>query len=248
MKAAIFLLLSAPVLLWAQVEPFFAQGNAHYQNGNYEDAIAAYQTVVQAGFESAELYYNMGNAYFKQNEIGEAVLFYEKALKLAPRDADIAYNLGLAQLYVVDRVETPPPFFIQKYWQGVLYLFSRTQLALWTLVIYLISVGLWTMRLLLRRRKGWLIISRAAAEAGIVFIVFLFLLLARERRERTEVFAVVMQERVEVLSGPAVDSTPVFALHEGVKVQLGPSSGEYVQISLADGKVGWLPKETVEKI
>ena len=90
MKNVTLFLLFFPALLTAQIEPFFIQGNTHYQNGQYREAIESYESVLQAGFTSPELYYNLGNAYFKLDERGKAVLYFEKAKKLAPRDADIA--------------------------------------------------------------------------------------------------------------------------------------------------------------
>ncbi|MBN1541950.1 tetratricopeptide repeat protein [candidate division KSB1 bacterium] len=247
-KSLAYLLMFLPILAEAQIEPFFVQGNNHYQNGEYGEAVAAYKAVLQAGYESPELYYNLGNAYFKLQEIGKAVLYYEKAAKLAPHDADIAHNIQMAQLYVVDRIETPPPFFLQKYWTQAVMFFSRTQLARWTLVLYLLLMALLLVRAL---TSGWSRhrnLGSFASAVAVVFALCLLVFVARERNERMVVQAVVMQDRIKVLSSPAADANPVFALHKGVKVRVGEQSGPFVQIELPDGKVGWVEQDGLEKI
>jgi SH3-like domain-containing protein len=61
-------------------------------------------------------------------------------------------------------------------------------------------------------------------------------------------YAIVLTSRVVVTSAPAEGATEVFTLHEGVRVQLETSSGEYQRIRLADGKVGWMLQDVLGKI
>ena len=78
-------------------EGLIATGNARYQETDFSGALDAYETVLQAGFESADLHYNLGNAYFKTGSLGFSILSYERALKLDPGDPDIRANLDLAR-------------------------------------------------------------------------------------------------------------------------------------------------------
>jgi SH3-like domain-containing protein len=39
-----------------------------------------------------------------------------------------------------------------------------------------------------------------------------------------------------------------FVIHEGVKVKLSDSLGDWVKIVLADGKVGWIRSQECERI
>ncbi|NUM63623.1 MAG: hypothetical protein HUU44_16050, partial [Ignavibacteriaceae bacterium] len=43
-------------------------------------------------------------------------------------------------------------------------------------------------------------------------------------------------------------STDAFVIHEGLKVNLEDKIDNWVKIKLADGKVGWVENEAVEKI
>ena len=61
------------------LDSIFDSSNDLYTNGNYQMAVEGYQSILNSGFESAELYYNLGNAFYKLNNIPESNFFYEKA-------------------------------------------------------------------------------------------------------------------------------------------------------------------------
>lgn len=74
----------------------FTSGNDLYLAGNYQGALAAYETAVRESAPSPELYYNMGNACIKLGDTAHAILYYEKSLALSPRDDDARANLKRA--------------------------------------------------------------------------------------------------------------------------------------------------------
>ena len=71
MKKILYLLLLTSQFFAAQTG--FEKGNALYQKGKYEEAIAAYETVLGSKKESAELYFNIGNCYYKLNKVAPAI-------------------------------------------------------------------------------------------------------------------------------------------------------------------------------
>ncbi len=61
--------------------------------------------------------------------------------------------------------------------------------------------------------------------------------------------AVVLQLRVDVMSAPLHDETlTVFTVHEGTKVRIDRLFGEWAEVVLEDGRVGWVPVEVLETI
>ena len=50
-------------------DSLFNQGNSAYQNQDFEAALTAYSSILETGFESADLFYNTGNCHFKLNFI-----------------------------------------------------------------------------------------------------------------------------------------------------------------------------------
>ena len=77
---------------------------------NYYDAISKYESILNDGYESAELYYNLGNAYYRSEQLGKSIWAYSNALDIAPRNRDVAHNLSMANAQIVDRIEMPKSF------------------------------------------------------------------------------------------------------------------------------------------
>jgi SH3-like domain-containing protein len=60
---------------------------------------------------------------------------------------------------------------------------------------------------------------------------------------------VVMDEEVPVRSAPSDDEELlVFAVHEGTKVRIERRAGEWLEVVLEDGKVGWVRAEVLQVI
>ena len=73
--AAITALVVATVATTTAVQAqgeIFERGNQLYQQEDYQAAAEAYEAVLAAGFESAELHYNLGNAWFKSGDLGRS--------------------------------------------------------------------------------------------------------------------------------------------------------------------------------
>jgi hypothetical protein len=51
-----------------------------------------------------------------------------------------------------------------------------------------------------------------------------------------------------VYSSPINNGTEVFALHEGSKVRIQDRSSGFIRIALPDGKVGWVPVNSLAEI
>ena len=61
--------------------------------------------------------------------------------------------------------------------------------------------------------------------------------------------AIVMAPEVRALSAPSDDGgLTVFTLHAGAKVRVDRRAGDWVEIVLADGRVGWLRLALLEVV
>ena len=110
MIAAVVLAVSAVTAAGARdVDSLWAQAVNEYTAENYEAALAAFTSIEEAGYVSADLYYNMGNCCYKLgHRLGLSILYYEKALKLDPSYEDAAVNLEIAREGTLDRIEAVP--------------------------------------------------------------------------------------------------------------------------------------------
>ena len=106
MKKTIILLLTATLLGANAQTPqtLMQQGNDAYTKGDFAAAVQAYNAVLDAGYQSADLYYNLGNAHYRLEEYGFSILNYERALRLKPNFRDAKENLDLVNSKTEDKI------------------------------------------------------------------------------------------------------------------------------------------------
>lgn len=228
---------------------FYGEGNRIYQEGDFAGALEAYESILDAGFESGDLHYNTGNAYFKLGRLGRAILHYERARRLLPGDEGVLANLELARTLTVDEVEPLPRFWVLSVWDWSIGLLPRSLLLL---VVALSYVGGMAGVVALILRRGTAVAvwgGRLAVLGGVLTLVLGMNLMVRELGLGRAEEAVVLVAEVPVRSAPSEDGDlTVFTVHEGTKVRIDRRSDEWAEVVLADGKVGWLKLETVETI
>ena len=249
MKAiAITILCLVSMGLSNQTDFLFQQGVDAYQAGDYGIAIERFESALQHGRESAALYFNLGNAYYKTDDIARAIVNYERAKKLNAYDDDINFNLQIAQLSVVDKIPTPEMDYFFKFWQRVKNGLSLSFLTLLTLGAYILLIGLWIMKLLIKRASVQNVIRYTFTPTLIALVLGSLLFGLRVREDLTIHYGVILEQKIAITSSPSEDATEVFALHEGVKVKIIARSGEFSRIRLSDGKDGWVATAALEVI
>jgi|Deesub1362B_J571_1020462.scaffolds.fasta_scaffold00638_3 tetratricopeptide (TPR) repeat protein len=241
-------ILHSSLLRADQKDYLFQKGNDLYRQEKYEEALQAYQEILDMGYESADLYYNIGNAYYKLGEYPRAILFYERALRLRPDDEDIRFNLQLANLSVVDKIPQLPELFYIRLFRQFRDLFSLhtwTWLALGSYFFFAFGLIFW----ILARRPRIRSLARFIAVFSCgVCLVFSLTFYSKARSMSHNVEAIVMSSSVDVLSAPGESGTEIFTIHAGLKVKIVEESGDWYEIKLPDGKTGWLKKEHLEII
>ena len=92
----------SPVLGQQTAEDWFNKGVALDDQGNYADAIKAYDEAVKLDPNYAEAWYNNGNALYREGKynesikaFNEAIKAYDEAIKQDPNDADLWNNKGI---------------------------------------------------------------------------------------------------------------------------------------------------------
>jgi tetratricopeptide (TPR) repeat protein len=224
------------------------KANAFYTTEEYQKAIMTYEQILETGQESAKLYFNLGNSYYKAGDFNNAILHYERAKLLAPQDEDIVFNLRMANQFVVTGIEElPQPFFVK--WKNRLV--NQYPADTWAAL----SIGLFVLFLLL---LGSFLFSRSPSVKkfsfwfGIlsVFMAVLSFSFAASQKKKINIrnHAIVFCPRVTVKSAPSENSTDLFLLYEGVKVEISDSLERWNEIKLSDGNMGWLPDSCIVKI
>jgi len=231
-----------------EAEEAFFRANELYRDARYEEAIMVYEQIMESGYHSADLYFNLGNAYYRSNKIPRAILNFERAALLSPGDDDIRFNLELSRMHVRDRIEELPEFFLNRWWNGLrdsLSVRAWASLSIGSFIIslILISVFLMSSSAGIKRLFFWLAVVVMFAS------VFSFSLGLDQRNYiRNHNSAIVFSPVVSVKSSPDINSTDLFVIHEGTKVWVEDSIGEWRAVRLSDGNMGWLRRDAIEMI
>jgi tetratricopeptide (TPR) repeat protein len=219
----------------------FYQGVTYFSAGSYKEALTAWTDIYNTGFRSANLDYNIGNAYFKLNNVPLAILFYERAWLLKPADEDINYNLQISRTLIVDRFQEIPELFFVR-WYNFVSLFLSTnawaKISLCTFILFLLLLSLYIYSSKYRQKVTgfWL---------AIFCIVISLATLTFTIRNKSLVYdshkAIIFNSMVSGKSSPDKSGNDLFVLHEGTKVTIEDTVGEWVEIRLSDGNKGWVP-------
>ena len=230
------------------VNEIMEEGNNYYKNEQWENAISDYSKILNLGYESAALYYNMGNAFYKTGNLGEAILSYERGLKLDPGNDDIQFNLKLVNARTIDNIKEVPKLFILEWWDLIV---SALSVSGWATVVLLFYIAL-LLFIAVYFMSGNINFQRFSIYAGVVSLFLLFIVLivfvASYEREVSSDYGIVLANTVNVKVSPTEESNDSFVIHEGLKFEIQDQLDDWVKIKLADGKIGWMPKNTLEKI
>ena len=243
---SIFVLFAGAESESQDVLDLFQQANQYYEQGEFQKAIESYQNIIQGGFFNSEVYYNLGNAYFRKGELGNAILNYRRAERLDPRDQDIKANIEYVKLYTLDKIEFESANIFSTILKSIL---NSATLDEWTLLvsgIYFLGMILGIVLVFLDR------LLRPLLTILIILIIVLILsgslLYAKIRTDALVDRGVVIAEETSVRSGPGEDYTLQFTAHEGLEFEIKDQQEGWCLIVLPNGVMGWLEKQTIEKI
>ena len=223
----------------------FEQANTAYAEGRYDEAASLYQAMIDEQ-PDAVLYYNLGNAQYKQGELAQAILCYERALRLRPNYKDAQYNLSFAQSKITDNI-TEQDFFLSSWARTVRN--NLTEHTWLVISIVLFILGLTGILLFLLGHEPWL---RKTA-FHIAWIALLFSLIAGlnagslHKRDTLRNEAIITQGVVNAKSSPDRSGTDLFTLHEGTKVTIRETLGEWCNIRVGNNE-GWIKQQNMERI
>ena len=233
----------------AYVDSLWNSANQAYVEGRWGDAVAGYELISGMGLESAALYCNTGDAYFKEGNVPMAILFYERALKLDPSYSDARYNLELMNSMIQDRIDPVPDFILKVWAKDICYIMDSDAWAACFLVLLALTLGLVLLFLLAPTAAG----RRTGFFTGIVTLLLAVASLSFSFWQKNDYMsadeAIVMRPVTSAKSSPSAEaSKDLFILHEGTKVTILDSVGNWNNIELADGRQGWIPSADITVI
>ncbi len=231
---------------FTQNDQLFEQANALYNDGKYAEAIDKYESILDSGQHSPELYFNLGNANYKLNNIAPSVYYFEKALLLSPNNEDIKNNLVYAQNMTIDAIDKVPQVGFSRIINNIVNTFDTDTWAKMAIVGILLFVLLFLMyhfSYATYRKRIAFITSVLGLLLAFFSVAMAFQKSILDKKDNP---AIVFAQESRVKSEANKSSEEVFRLHEGTKVQVLETYDDWSKIQISDNSTGWIASEDIK--
>lgn len=221
--------------------------NTLCRDGKYADAIAKYESILASGYENVSIYYNLGYSYYKQGALSKSILNFERAKRLDPSNTDIQFNLDQAY-EMTDKMQILEPVFFVQWWEKLCNTFNSDGWAILFVIFFvltLIGVAAFLFSDSVSLRKTGFF-------GAIVVAIFAIISISISIRQKNLITdsqsAIIVKSSVTINTTPDKNGTEMAVLHEGTPVYILSQLGEWYEVRLRDGNVGWIRIDDVEKI
>ena len=226
------------------VDSLFVKGNNYYNNKDFSNSVKYYENIINQDIYHQDLYFNLGNSYFKLEDYGNARWAYEMALDLSPRDEDILYNLDIAKSKIPNLIE-PPEFLIIDSLNMILDNFTYHNFVFLTSVLILLSSILFIFYKIrpskINRRTYYFLLFLSFVSLAFSIDRFIWI--------KNNKFGIVVSENAAAYSAPYInENIKIFTLFSGNKIQVSQNTNEWIEISVIDGRKGWIRVEDVRTL
>lgn len=212
-----------------------------YKTENYELALTTYKELLTKYPNDSDLLYNTANSYFKLNSMGYAIAYYLKALKLNPNNPDYVYNLNLAKKFIQnDEGELKKTLFSKLF-----LLITKVKLSTFV-ILFLISSAIllsFLFLLLAKKRKKELYTNILSVSIVLLVITGLCLMVKINANKITQ--GVIISKKVAAHAGPSKKLSTLFYIHEGKVCEIKSQDGNWSEIKLSNGFIGWVQTNSI---
>ena len=247
MRALLSLLVlssvSAPAAAQDTLEGTFSAANEAYARGEYAEAAAGYERLVEAGVDDADVYYDLGLAHARRGAHGHAIAAFERSLRLAPRDPEALHALEASRGTLGRRraeregeaiVDSGPPTLDALFGWASEDLLAGSLLALEALLL-LALLGL----VVVRGERARIALGIVAPVAGLLMAGAAVGLVSRTGALDPGPAAIVVREGSPLREGPSTEARERHGAVEGERVYVTGRDGDFLRVE-AGGRVGWI--------
>ncbi len=240
------------------IEQHLENGNKLFAEGKFDAAVEQYQHAKEQGLDSAGLHYNLGNSYYRLAKYGKAIASFRRALLRQASDPDTLFNLELARNESTDKLQEvqASQTNVSDFSKAILNAFTREQLKITFLVVYLFFWALLPLTLLY---PNTVLLRLRFPVALLCLLLFVPAFCSRNNRLgnfefafsselRNRENAVVTAEELKLFSGNSEKYQIVFILHEGAEIEIAEQRGDWVEVLLPNARKGWATRENFEFI
>ena len=228
MLAALLIIMAGAVY-----DETFANANAAYEAGNFDEAVKLYERLTQASVENPVVYYNLGNAYYRNGELARAIANYERALALWPGFEAARENLDKALRGTKRNLARPlPPAWEQSllFWHYAISYKTARLLAAICWIVFWLLLGL-------RYARPIPYLRAAAAAAALLACAFAG---SAWVKAHPVPLAVALHDETPVRFGRSDAETVRFELFEGDRVTVDRRLNGWARVTTVSGDRGWV--------
>lgn len=246
-KLVALLILSIVCIKASAAPPYSAwwdKAGNFYKEKQYDSAAYYYEQIAALKPADAAVYYNLGNTYYRLNLVGPAVLNYERALHVDPSYKEAQDNLSLTQSRITNRIQGASDIFFVSWWHSLTAGHNAGIWAVLSLLLFLVILGL-----LLAKRMNK-IASLPPQLTGIlacIWLVALVLAFSSANHRQQSNLAVVMQNDAPFLTEPGQMKNQSL-VPEGTTVKWRVVRSGWIEVTLPDGRNGWMRENLLTRI
>lgn len=228
----------------------FAKANQLYQQGKYQEALTKFEAIAQQNSKqiSAELYFNIANCYYQTHQVAPAIFNYEKALLVNPDFENAKTNLEFAKKLRLDDIKEVSKVGLGKLlfdFTTVLHYDAWAWLAVVFSLMLLVSfvVYYFSEKVLIKR----LFFIGMTIEI-VLICIFVFFGFFQKRQIYKDQPAIVFAEEVELMKEPNALQKSKQTLHEGTKLFVLSTKGDWKKVQLTDDTIGWITADAIKML
>jgi hypothetical protein len=233
----------------ARAEAAFAQGLRLREDGaaarpHFRAAAEAYEELRRRGANGPSIYRNLGHAWLLAGELPRAILTYRQGLRLWPADRGLRADLTDARAEVVfppyTNLGRAPGELHPPWWPRV----GRGPLAAGAAVSYTLACVCLT-RWRMTRRGRLLSMGLAALILAGVLTGFAAVEVRDADDAQSHPAVVIAEDGVLLRRGDGLRFPPRYEtpVNRGVEGRLLFERGDWLQVELSGGEVGWVPRK-----
>ncbi len=215
------------------------KAESYYVKGEFQNSIVVYERILEMNLHSPSIYFNLGNAYFQINELGNSRWAYETGLIYFPRSSELRSNFETLKKTITNDIAIDSNTF-----NRILKMVTLNEL------INSICVLLFLLTILFILRKYRKINDIFYPNSIIIFSLFFltFIIILKVILSK-EFQGIVIANQPEVfieLENKIIDNNIV--LFDGNKVSIINQKKNFYEISLIDGRKGWINKNQLRNL
>jgi hypothetical protein len=230
----------------ASAEAAFTEGVRHRDQPalarrKFQVASNGFHELYRRGARNPKLFCNLGNAYLLADDLPHAIQAYQRGLRLAPGSRELAIGLRAARSHVVYPTGSELGRLPADAQVPYLSLAVGEWLFAGAVLFYSAACISFTRWLMTRRR------ALIAAGGVALAIAASCTALAVHGSPTERPLVIINQDGVLLRRGDSSRYPPRFEtpLNRGVEARLLVDHVNWIQIELAGGDVGWVPRENV---